>query len=113
MSKRKPYPWIMQHCDCVHRNGIVSDKGTYQLLVYQNPSTKEYYLVKVKQGKVVETHNLSTSPKEQIFRNVFKNGNETIYYMITRVHRGDQVYLKVMIEAEKEGTSKYDVFPLM
>lgn len=112
-KKNKAYPWIMQYCDYVYRKEIDSDNGRYKILIFQHPPTKDYWLVKVKNGKVVETHDLTASPKEQIFRNVFVNGEETTYFMITRVHRGDSSYLKILIEVNNQGISKYDVVPLM
>lgn len=89
-----------------------SEKGIYLIEIRKDPEGN-HILTKYKNAKMVEQHNLSAINKDRVFYNSFKNGPETAYITIDRVNRGDQKYLKLSLEINRECTSKYDVTLLM
>lgn len=74
-----------------------SEKGFYSLSFYK--MNGDIWIVKAKNGKVVEVKNLSKVKGDLVFCNHFKCENHQEVYTVRRVQRFDSCYL--MLEREK------------
>lgn len=74
-----------------------SEKGTYSLSFYKMEG--DIWIVKAKEGKVVEVKNLSKVKGDLVFCNHFTCADHQEVYTVRRVQRFDSCYL--MLEREK------------